>query len=169
MQKIILSLPFLIMMTTISAQESDLKTTTYFLIRHAEKVRSDAKNLNPDLDERGIQRAQKWKDIFQFIDFQYIYSTNFTRTIKTVEPIALEKNIEISMYHPTKIDFELFKNKTLGKNILIVGHSNSIPQFVNVLINQEKYKEVDDTEFSHLYIITIKGNQISDHLLYIDF
>jgi broad specificity phosphatase PhoE len=155
-------------MVTISAQESN-QTTTYFLIRHAEKVRTNLADSNPDLDERGIQRAQKWKNIFQFIDFQAIYSTNFIRTIKTVEPISKEKNVDIAIYLPTKIDFDLFKKETYGKNVLIVGHSNTIPKFVNTLLNQEKYKEIDDTEFSHLYIITIKGNQISDQLLYIDF
>lgn len=168
MQKTILALLLFIMMTNVYAQETEIKTSTYFLIRHAEKVRTNLTDANPDLNEIGIQRAQKWKEIFQYIDIQSIYSTNFIRTIKTVEPITKEKNIEISIYHPTKIDFEVFKKETLGKNILIVGHSNTIPQWVNKLIGQEKYHEIADDQFSHLYIITIKGNQIVDLLLTID-
>lgn len=151
-----------------NSQSNSTPTTTYYLIRHAEKERTDVKNLNPDLNEIGFQRAQKWKNIFQFIDFQLIYSTNFLRTIKTVAPISASKNIEIAIYNPTKIDFEQFKKETLGKNVLIVGHSNTIPQFVNTLIHQEKYREMADEQFSYLYIITIKGNHITDLLLTID-
>lgn len=169
MKKNLILFIFLMSIITLSAQETNYKSTTYYLIRHAEKVRSDATDKNPDLNEMGHQRAQKWKKTFQYIDFQAIYSTDFIRTLKTAMPISLERNLEIKIYHPTKIDFEAFKKETLSKNVLIIGHSNSIPQFVNKLINQEKYKEIVDDEFSHLYIITIKENQISDILLKIDF
>ena len=36
------------------------ETTTYYLIRHAEKVRTDATNRNPDLNEAGKKRAANW-------------------------------------------------------------------------------------------------------------
>lgn len=169
MKKNLILFIFLMSIITLSAQETNYKSTTYYLIRHAEKVRSDATDKNPDLNEMGHQRAEKWKNVFQYIDFHAIYSTDFIRTLKTAMPISLERNLEIKIYHPTKIDFEAFKKETLSKNVLIIGHSNSIPQFVNKLINQEKYKEIVDDEFSHLYIITIKENQISDILLKIDF
>ncbi|MDP3353642.1 MAG: phosphoglycerate mutase family protein [Flavobacteriaceae bacterium] len=153
---------------TISAQQNT-ETTTFYLIRHAEKVRSNPTDKNPDLSERGVLRAENWKKVLKHISFDAVYSTNFTRTLKTAEPIAISEELEIKLYQPTKIDFNQFKQDTKGKNILIVGHSNTIPQFVNTLINQEKYPEIDDAEFSHLYIITIRENQISNLLLHIDF
>lgn len=162
----------LISMITINqtiSQSNLNSTTTYYLIRHADKIRTNPTDTNPDLNERGYLRAENWKKVFQHIPFNAIYATNFIRTIKTVEPIAILNKLEIQLYQPTKINIYQFKQDTMGKNVLIVGHSNSIPQFVNSLINQEKYKEIDDNEFSHLYIITIKENQISDLLLYIDF
>jgi len=169
MKKIIFTGLLLLTMTTIFAQESDDQTTTYFLIRHAEKVRNDSTDVNPDLSERGYQRAENWKKILQHISFHAIYSTNYNRTLNTVEPIAKTSNLEPILYHPLEVDYDLFQTENKGKNVLIVGHSNTIPQFVNVLINQQKYPEIDDAEFSHLYIITIKGNLITDLLLYIDF
>lgn len=78
-------------------------------------------------------------------------------------------NLEPIFYDPLKVDYELLQTENKGKNVLIVGHSNTTPQFVNALIKQQKYPEMDDTEFSHLYIITINGNLITDLLLYIDF
>lgn len=169
MRKIILFGLLLIMMTTIFAQESDDKATTYFLIRHAEKVRGNFTDDNPDLNERGYLRAENWKKILQHILFDAIYSTNYGRTLKTAEPIAKKFNLEPIIYNPSKVNFGLFQAENKGKNVLIVGHSNTIPQFVNGLINQHKYQEMDDAEFSQLYIITIKGNEITDLLLYSNF
>ncbi len=169
MRKIIFTGLLFLTMTTIFAQKSEDKTTTYFLIRHAEKVRIDAADVNPDLNERGYQRAENWKKVLQHISFDAIYSTNYSRTLKTAEPISKISNLEPIIYNPSKFDYELFKTENKGKNVLIVGHSNTIPQFVNALINQQKYLEMDDDDFSGLFIITIKGNLITDLLLQSDF
>jgi len=169
MRKVIIFSLLFITMATLQAQESVEKTTTYFLIRHAEKVRENPANKNPDLNERGFQRAENWKKVLQHVSFDAIFSTDFMRTLHTAEPIAKKFNLKPVLYNPSKVDFELFQLENEGKNVLIVGHSNTIPQFVNGLIHQQKYQEMDDAEFSHLYIVTVKGNQITDVLLYLDF
>lgn len=169
MRKIILFSLLFMAMASLQAQESVDKTTTFFLIRHAEKVRENPADKNPDLNERGFQRAENWKKVLQHISFDAIYSTNYKRTLKTAEPIAKKLNLAPIIYDPQKVDFELFKLENAGKNVLIVGHSNTIPQFVNGLIHQQKYQEMDDAEFSHLYIVTVKGNQAADLLLHFDF
>jgi len=169
MRKTILFGLLLLTMTTVLAQESVEKTTTYFLIRHAEKVRENPADKNPDLNERGFQRAENWEKVLKHISFDAIYSTDYKRTLKTAAPIAEKSNLEIKLYNPSKVDFELFQLENTGKNVLIVGHSNSVPQFVNGLINQQKYQEMNDDEFSHLYIVTVKGKKITDLLLNFDF
>ena len=169
MRKIILFSLLFITMATLQAQESVEKTTTYFLIRHAEKVRENPADKNPDLNEKGFQRAENWKQVLQHISFDAIYSTDYKRTLKTIEPISKKLNLAPLIYNPSKVDFELFQLENEGKNVLIVGHSNTIPQFVNGLIHQQKYQEMEDDEFSHLYIVTVKGKEITDLLLYFDF
>ncbi len=169
MRKIILFGLLYITMTTLQAQELGEKTSTYYLIRHAEKVKENPADENPDLNERGAQRAENWKKVLQDVSFDAIYSTNYKRTLNTAGPIAKEFNLQPIIYNPSKVDFDLFQLENEGKNVLIVGHSNTIPQFVNGLIKQQKYLEMDDAEFSHLYIVTILGNQFTDLLLYCDF
>lgn len=155
--------------TQMKSQTNSTTTSTFYLIRHAEKVRTNLADKNPDLDQRGYLRAENWKQVLQLIKFDAIYSTNYSRTLKTAKPIAEKQNVQIQLYNPSKINYELFRAENEGKNVLIVGHSNTIPQCVNALIQQEKYLEIDDAEFSHLYIVTIQGNQVNDILLYIDF
>ncbi len=169
MKKIILSVIFVCTMTTVFAQESIEITTTYFLIRHSEKVRENPADKNPDLNERGFLRAENWLKVLQHISFDAIYSTDFKRTLNTITPISKKLNLVPIMYNPSKVDFGQFQIENEGKNVLIVGHSNTIPQFVNGLIHQQKYQEMDDNEFSHLYIVTVKGKEITDLLLYCDF
>ncbi len=63
-------------------------TTTYYFIRHAEKVDNSK---NPDLSEIGIERAKLWNEIFSEINIDAIYSTDFKRTLQTVTPTATNK------------------------------------------------------------------------------
>jgi len=63
---------------------------------------------------------------------------------------------------------EDFKNRTKHKTVLVVGHSNSTPLFVNKIIEKEKYATINDTNNSNLYIVTIINNSVLDSLLKIN-
>lgn len=137
-------------------------TTTYYFIRHAEKVDNSK---NPDLSEIGLERAKTWNKIFSEINFNQIYSTDYNRTLQTVNPTAIAKKTSIKLYNPKTIAIESFKKETLGKKILIVGHSNSVPNFVNKIINQEIYPNIDEDTFGNLYIVTFTDDTMIYQLL----
>ena len=136
--------------------------TTYYLIRHAEKVDNSQ---NPDLSETGLKRANQWNTIFSEISFDEIYSTDYKRTIQTASPTATVKNIQIKLYDPKTINIDSFKKEKLGKKILIVGHSNTTPKFVNDIINQNIFSAIEDATFGNLYIVTIIDGVITFQLL----
>ena len=142
--------------------------TEIYLIRHAEKDRSDVKNRNPELNELGKKRALKWVQVFKNIELDKIYSTNYNRTIQTVTPISEENKIDVSIYSPSKINYAIFISENIGAKVLVVGHSNTIPFFVNGLINKEFYQQIDDLNNSNLYVVTICSNNISHKLLYVN-
>lgn len=148
------------------AQENEV--TSYYFIRHAEKVRSDMENTNPELTEKGAQRAQYWSTVFGNIDFDIIYSTNYNRTIQTATPTAISKGLEIQFYDPKDVFSEEFRLATKGKTVLVVGHSDSTPTFVNRVLGSEKYAQIPDINNSNLYIITLTDNVINDILLKIE-
>jgi broad specificity phosphatase PhoE len=137
-------------------------TTTYYFIRHAEKVDNSK---NPDLSEIGLERAKLWNEIFSEINIDTIYSTDFKRTLQTITPIANSRKVIIINYDPKTIDIESFKKNTLGNKVLVVGHSNTIPNFVNQIINKKIYNDMDDVTFGNLYIVTLNGDSISHQLL----
>lgn len=163
MKKSFLLIIFVLLSFSTYSQENE--KSTYFLIRHAEKNRADAKNENPNLNMIGKKRAIKWRQILTDFGIDAIYSTNYNRTLETAKPIAKSKNLKIKTYHPFKIDMEDFYAETKGKNVLIVGHSNTTAAFANKLIGDEIYSEIKDDNNANLYIVTIEGKQISHVLI----
>lgn len=169
MLKFSVTLIFIVLFNTFDgiSQEKDTQTTYYF-IRHAEKMRANPSDLDPDLSAKGFYRAQHWQKTFKNLTFDEIYSTNYKRTLKTVEPIAKQHQITIKIYNPSTINIEDFVASTRTKTILVVGHSNTIPNFVNSIIGAENYEEIDDNNNSNLYVITIKNGLITHQLKKID-
>lgn len=146
-------------------QETSSESTNYYLIRHAEKDRSDSSNQDPHLTKIGKARAKKWADILQHITFDAVYSTNFNRTRETGLPTALTNNVGVTLYNENNINVSNFLKETKGKTILVVGHSNTIPEFVNTILEEEKYQDIEDSNNGNLYIINIVDKKKLDQVL----
>ncbi len=169
MKKLILVLLLCVSVFQVQAQDTNSDAiTTYYLIRHAEKDRSDKTNRNPKLTKAGLERANHWATILKTVKFNQIYSTNYNRTKATALPTAIANNLELNLYNPSTLDIDAFKDETKGKNILIVGHSNTTPEFVNKLLDEKKYEMIEDNNNGNLYIVTISQTSKSDILLTIN-
>lgn len=134
-------------------------TSVYYFIRHAEKDRSDSTNKNPSLTIQGLERANKWALFFKDKNIAAVYSTNYIRTQQTALPIAKEQNIEIISYTAKELISEKFIANNKGKNIVIVGHSNTTPELVNSLLGEKKYKDIADRENNNLFVVTLNKNK----------
>lgn len=149
--KYILSIFLIVAGISIQAQES----TTFILVRHAEKLADDPKD--PNLSKEGEVRAQDLKEILAQSGISAIYSTPFKRTKNTVQPIANLLKQEIIEYMPTDpkaLAADLLAKHT-GSMVLVSGHSNTTPALANALIGDEKYAQFDDSDYGNILIITI--------------
>ena len=135
------------------------ESTTYYLIRHAEKDRTDTINRNPNLNKKGLERAKKWADYFKETKLDAVYSTKYNRTMQTAKPTSDSKNLKILTYDPRNMYDSIFQKSTKGKTVLVVGHSNTTPFFANKILGKEKYKQMDDNDNASLYIVSIKGEK----------
>ena len=158
---------FILFFIFFSVDVSSQECSEFFLIRHAEKDRTNSENNNPKLNELGKERSLKWSEVFKNIELDKIYSTNYYRTMETVTPVSKKSNLGITLYSPSKINYKTFIAENKGSKVLIVGHSNTIPGFVNSLINERVYDQIDDLNNSNLYIVKICDNAVSHNLLYI--
>ena len=154
---------FLTIFLAFSIPENDC--STFYLIRHAEKVRTNKSDRDPALNKKGIIRAQNWKEYFINKDISKIYSTNYKRTLETVKPIQEAIGLTAILYSPSSIDYKDFISSNKGEVVLIVGHSNTIPNFANELINDQVYDQIDDLNNSNLYIVNMCDSKVSHSLI----
>jgi broad specificity phosphatase PhoE len=103
----------------------------------------------------GFERAEKWAKYFKNIHLDAVYSTNYNRTVQTSKPTAESKKLGIINYNPKNMFDSIFQKATIGKTVLIVGHSNTTPAFANKILGEKKYKDIDDNDNASLFIITI--------------
>ena len=154
MKNFVILFCFLVSLSIEAQTENKSDCTKVYLIRHAEKDRTDKTNSNPHLNSLGTKRSLKWKDFFKNINFDIIYSTNSHRTLETIKPFS-ENGTELIIYNPSKIDYNEFVSNNKGKTILVVGHSNTIPTFTNRISNKNLYNDIEDNNNSNLYVVNI--------------
>jgi len=142
--------------------------TTYYFIRHAEKDRTKPTEDNPHLTAKGHERAQNWDTVLQHIAFDAVYATDYYRTKETGQPIADRNKLDIITYTTEHYFDENFKAATKGKTVLVVGHSNTSPEFVNAILGTKKYDHMDDDNNGNLYIVTLNNGNAIDRLLRIN-
>ena len=147
------------------AENSTEQVTTYILVRHAEK---ESQSSTAELTEEGFNRANNLAGFLEPYKIDYVYSTNVTRTEQTATPTAKKNNLTLINYIPGSLYTDDFKQKTKGKSTLIVGHSNTIPDLVNKIIGKNKYSDINDSDFNNVYIVEIKGEEITETLKNID-
>jgi broad specificity phosphatase PhoE len=138
------------------------KSTTWYVVRHAERENGAAMVSDPPLSAEGEKQAIDLKNYLQDKNIKTIYSTNYARTVATAEPIRKALGLTLKIYDPKKNDQlidELKKNS--DGNVLVVGHSNTVDDVVNGLTGEAKMTDLADTEYGNVFIVKKKGNRYS--------
>jgi 2,3-bisphosphoglycerate-dependent phosphoglycerate mutase len=171
MKKYFILLLIVTLSLPLCAQEIEVsaETSTFYFIRHAEKDRSNEENRDPKLKEEGILRAAKWSLVLQNVKFNAVYSTDYNRTKQTAQPTAEMNGLTLTMYDPSNLDGNAFLEANKGKTVLVVGHSNTTPMFVNAVLGAEKHPQMADDNNGNLYIVTVSSTgEMSDIVLVIE-
>lgn len=133
--------------------------TTIVLLRHAEKD-TTGRPADPPLTAAGKQRAQRLPVALKALHPDAFYSTATTRTRESVRPWAEQRGKAILPYdarHQAALADSL---KTVpGKTFVVVGHSNTIPAFVNRLTGTTAYPDLPDSVYGRLYIVIIRDGK----------
>ncbi|MGB7842820.1 MAG: phosphoglycerate mutase family protein, partial [Salinimicrobium sp.] len=107
----------------------------------------------PKLSKAGEDRAAKWAEILKKVDFDLIFSSDFDRTLSTAKAVAGPRQKTIQLYDHKKLNDPDFQEKTKGKTVLVVGHSNTNPGFVNLLLEEKKYSDLKEEDYGSLFIV----------------
>jgi broad specificity phosphatase PhoE len=135
-------------------------TTTIVLIRHAEKqlgAISDAP-LSPPGEVRAARLAQMFGDAAALGRLQKIYVTDTRRTQQTAAGVAQRLGITPVVVEG-KSDSKALARRVLNENrggrVLVVGHSNTVPEIVAALTGESAVPPIDDEQFDTMYIVTV--------------
>jgi broad specificity phosphatase PhoE len=135
-------------------------TTTIVVVRHAEKNTDDPRD--PSLSAAGQERARDLSVALKDAGITDIYTTQYKRTRQTAEPLAQQSRISIterpitsanSATYATDLAREIL-TRSAGKNVLIVGHSNTVPDIVRAL-SGSVVPAITDAEYDHIFIVVI--------------
>ena len=176
-RKTVVLIALLMCVVTAFAQD-DFKPKTVFLIRHAEK--EEEPRQDPPLKKEGVTRSQELARLLGGAGIKTIYTSQFARTKLTAEPLATKLGLTatpISLrsnpVNPRQIAEESTNevvNKIMerpGENVLVVGHSNSIPDVIKML-GGDVVPTIDERKFDDLFIVTVyaKGKAKVTHMKY---
>ncbi len=140
----------------------------YYLIRHSEKDRTNPDNKDPELTTAGLSRARLWQQYFDSIPLNGIYSTGYKRTLQTIIPTAASKALDPIIYPPQDLVNDDFLTRSNSGRWLIVGHSNTIPELTNALMNIDSLKDIPDSLNSRLYRVDYRSKPAKLSILHID-
>jgi broad specificity phosphatase PhoE len=156
--------------------ENEFKVTTVYLVRHAEKAAEPA--ADPPLLEAGTKRAEGLARMLGKAGIKTIYTSQYLRTKQTAEPLAKRLGIaptvipvkmsamnqrELSPQYLTEMAERVYSNS--GGAVLIVGHSNTIPEIIKAL-GGDIAPAIEETVFDDLFVVTVyaKGKAKVAHL-----
>ena len=141
--------------TTFAQQETGI--TKIFIVRHAEKETGN----NPVLTAAGNARAGDLMQRLKDEGIQKIYVSQYKRTQNTGDSLRLQLKIDTVHYITDTLCDNLvnsiMEHSDFGKTILIIGHSNTLPQIIRKLgVTDYPYGDIPDNEFDNLFLVTYK-------------
>jgi broad specificity phosphatase PhoE len=107
------------------------ETPAYYVVRHFD---TPAGERDPDLTDAGKARAAKLAGWFKGRKLAAIYVSDFKRTRQTIAPLVAERGmIEVAVYDPANTPALVARIKAAAGAVLVVGHSNTVPDIVEQL------------------------------------
>ena len=134
-------------------------TTTMIFIRHADTAAGPAGD--PGLSEAGRRRVAELTrqlvdaDVVAGVDA--IYVTQYRRAQETAQPLADALDLPVNRYDAADTEeiLETILKRHKGKIILVVGHSNTVPELIANLGASKKVPPIAEDEYDNIYVIAI--------------
>jgi broad specificity phosphatase PhoE len=132
-----------------------------YVVRHAERADSapapgqtmTAPANDPPLSAAGHARAERLATMLRSSGISQILTTEFQRTRQTGAPLAKALNMEITTSPSREPDALLARIREAKGNVLVVGHSNTVPELLKRLGVKDPIT-IAESEYDNLFIVT---------------
>ena len=128
------------------------QSKTIIIVRHAEKVSEAA---DAGLSPTGLKRAECLAETLKDANVGAIYTSEVKRTQQTAEPLSKAQSLKPKVI-PARDEAKLVESvlKDTGKRVLIVSHSNLIPDIVKRLAAGE-VPAMGANEYDRMILVTM--------------
>jgi broad specificity phosphatase PhoE len=129
--------------------------TTVVLVRHTEKAAIPPDD--PPLSPEGVVRAKSLAHVLKDTGIDVIIATQFQRTAATVAPAAAQAGITPIIMPAMNIQafVDSINSAYEGKEILIAGHSNTIPAIIEAL-GISTPPTITENDYDDLFVVQIR-------------
>ena len=145
MRRVIAAIAFVLLsVAAVPAAGAD----TVYVMRHLHKAAGD----DPPLKEEGAILAQEVAGLLGPKDFNVraVFATRTRRATQTAEPLAKLLKVPVTPYDPRDVPALVAAVGTVEGNVLIVGHSNTVPEIV-AAFGGTKPAPIAETEYGTIY------------------
>jgi broad specificity phosphatase PhoE len=127
-----------------------------YLVRHAERASTAA---DSPLSPAGEARARHLATLLHDAGITTIFTTDLRRTIQTAAPLANTINLTPTVIAASDTAALIARIHSANKHdrLLIVGHSNTVPDVLRAL-GVSPAITIADTEFDNLFIVIPRGD-----------
>jgi broad specificity phosphatase PhoE len=137
-----------------------------FVVRHAERADGGAgvpatgtARPDPDLSDAGKARAESLAAALKHIQITAIFVTEFKRTVQTAEPTARALGIQPTVVAASDPTALLDRINAATGNVLVVGHSNTVPDILGRLGVKTTVK-LEDADYDNLFIVVRRDEPV---------
>ena len=134
-----------------------------FVVRHAERASTTPAPSNPagahgmmaddpPLSPAGEQRAAKLASMLGSAGIKFIYTSEYRRTRQTADPLAKLLHLTPVMAAAKDPDPLVAKVRADQGNVLIVGHSNTVPDLLKKLGVTDTIT-IGDNDYDNLFVV----------------
>lgn len=133
--------------------------TVVYVVRHAEAEQDGTRD--PALSAAGMERAEALHERMRFASIAAVYASPYRRTQQTAERLAAALDLEVRAYDPADPEalVERILYDHLGRHVLVVGHSNTVPLVVAAL-GAERPPDLAHAEHDALFEIRVSGEDV---------
>ena len=119
-----------------------------YVIRHLQKGTGD----DPPLTAEGAANAQQLAQLLAGSGIKAVFATATRRAQQTAAPIAARAGVPVTTYNPGDGAGLKAAVAAAGGPVLIVGHSNTVPEIVAAFGGQ-KPSPIADDQYGTVYLV----------------
>jgi phosphohistidine phosphatase SixA len=124
-----------------------------FLVRHAERAAISGRvPSDTGLSPAGQDRAQHLAEALKDAKITAIYTSEFKRTQETAAALAQSLGIRAEVIPGDDLRSLVAKLKAAAGNVLVIGHSNTLPQIINALGVSSRVT-VAESDYDNLFLV----------------